>query len=397
MARITVIFDNFGPYHLARLNALHAQCDLTAIELYQTSSEYDWNARGDVSFACRTLAGPAQLGANILPVLRDALDAARPEAVFVPGWSSRAAITALLWAQAARVPAVLMSDSRAEDAPRHWFAEWIKRQIVAGFSGALVAGTAHRDYARELGVPGANIETGYDVVDNAHFVAGAKAAREAESCVRSELGVPAEYFLVSARFIEKKNLSFLIDAYSRYREQCPRTPLDLVILGEGPLRATLEAQRKALGLESFIRLPGFVQYENLPSYYGLASALIMPSITDQWGLVVNEAMASGLPVLVSEGSGAAQDLVTQGKNGYVFNPTRTEELAGLMTVLSEAPASRLAQMGAVSRAIIDGYTPQSFATVATALVARLRTRPARRLAPARRAILAALCTARGRT
>lgn len=397
MARITVIFDNFGPYHLARLTAMHAQCDLTAIELYQTSSEYDWLSRGEVAFACRTLAGSDQTGTDTLPMLRVALDAARPEAIFVPGWSSKAAIAALRWAQAAGVPAVLMSDSRAEDAPRHRLAEWIKRQIVAGFSGALVAGTAHRDYARALGVPVANIETGYDVVDNAHFAAGAEAARAAERRVRTVLGVPAAYFLVSARFIEKKNLCFLLDAYSLYRKQCSRAPLDLVIIGDGPLRTTLEAQRRVLGLEAHVQLPGFIHYDSLPAYYGLATALVMPSITDQWGLVVNEAMASGLPVLVSNGSGAAQDLVAHGTNGYTFNPSRTEELAGQMAALSEAPAARLAQMGAASQAIIEGYTPQSFATAATALVARLRARPARRLAPARRTLLAALGATRGRT
>jgi glycosyltransferase involved in cell wall biosynthesis len=397
MTRITVIFDNFGPYHLARLAALDRECTLTAIELHRTSSEYDWRPRGQVGFACLTLAGPDGADREVLPALRAALDAARPEAVFVPGWSNKAAIAALHWAQAAGVPAVLMSDSRAEDAPRRRLVEWIKRQIVAGFSGALVAGTAHREYARGLGVPVAYIKTGYDVVDNAHFAAGAEAARAAESRVRTMLELPPAYFLVSARFIEKKNLSFLLDGYSLYREQCSRAPRDLVIIGDGPLRATLEAQRRALGLAEHVHFPGFIQYENLPAYYGLATALVMPSTTDQWGLVVNEAMASGLPVLVSNGSGAAQDLVKRGTNGYTFNPSRTEELAEQMTALSEAPAVRIAQMGAASRAIIDGYTPQSFATAATELVARLLSRPAQRLSPARRALLAALGSTRGRT
>ena len=397
MARITVIFDNFGPYHLARLTALHAQCDLTAIELYQTSSEYDWLSRGEVAFACRTLAGPDQAGTETLPMLRVALDDARPEAIFVPGWSSKAAIATLRWAHAAGVPAVLMSDSRAEDAPRHRLAEWIKRQIVAGFSGALVAGTAHRDYARALGVPVANIETGYDVVDNAHFAAGAEAARAAERRVRTGLGVPAAYFLVSARFIEKKNLSFLLDAYSLYREQFSRAPLDLVIIGDGPLRATLEAQRRALGLEAHVQLPGFIHYDSLPAYYGLATALVMPSITDQWGLVVNEAMASGLPVLVSTGSGAAQDLVAQGMNGYTFDPSRTDDLAQQMVALSDASAAQIKEMGEASQAIIEAYTPQRFASAAMSLVTALHARPSQSLSPFHRVLLAALSAIRGRT
>ena len=397
MANITVIFDNFGPYHLARLSALDKECDLTAIELYRTSSEYDWQPREQVGFCCQTLAGPDEADQDVRAALRTALDESHPEAVFVPGWSSGPAITALCWAQAVGVPAILMSDSRAEDASRRRLSEWIKRQIVSGFAGALVAGTDHRKYARALGVPEAYIETGYDVVDNAHFAVGSEAARAAESRVRTMHGLPGAYFLVSARLIEKKNLIFLLDAYSLYRARAPLLPLDLVIIGDGPLRPMLEAHRRRLGLDMNVHMPGFIQYESLPTYYGLATALVMPSITDQWGLVVNEAMASGLPVLVSTGSGAAQDLVDQGKNGYTFDPLSTEQLAQQMIALSSAPAAQIEEMGASSRAIIEAYTPQRFATVATSLVKKVRAGPIRRLSPTRRKLLAALGTTRGRT
>jgi hypothetical protein len=397
MARITLIFDNFGPYHLVRLAALDKECELTAIELHRTSSEYDWLPRGQVGFSCQTLAGSDEAAHDVRQALRTALDESRPDAVFVPGWSSSASITALRWAQAAGVPVILMSDSRAEDAPRNRLSEWIKRQIVTGFAGALVAGTAHRNYARALGVPKAFIETGYDVVDNLHFAAGAEAARAAESRLRADLTLPEAYFLVSARLIEKKNLIFLLDAYRLYRAQAAHEPLDLVIIGNGPLRPALEAHLRQLRLEPHVHLPGFIQYESLPAYYGLATALVMPSITDQWGLVVNEAMASGLPVLVSTGSGAAQDLVAEGVNGYTFDPSRTEELAQQMVALSDASIAQIAEMGAASRGIIEAYTPQRFASAATSLVETLRARPARRLSPFRRALLATLSATRGRT
>ena len=396
MTRITVIFDNFGPYHLARLKALHEKCELTAIELYQTSSEYDWHSRGEVAFPCLTLAEPGQTAADALPALRSALDSARPEAVFVPGWSSKAALAALQWAQTAGVPAIVMSDSRAEDAPRRRFAEWIKRQIVAGFAGALVAGTAHRDYARRLGVPDAFIQTGYDVVDNAHFATGAEHARAADSQMRTMHALPASYFLASARFIEKKNLIFLLEAYSLYRTRVRHAPRDLVLIGDGPLRPRLEARIQKLELRCHVHLPGFIQYADLPAHYGLATALVMPSLTDQWGLVVNEAMASGLPVLVSSRCGAAQDLVRDGENGYTFDPSRTEALAAHMVSVSDASPDRIAAMGAASRDIIAAYTPDSFAAAVTALVAALLAHPVRRLSAPRRAFLSVLSTTRGR-
>lgn len=107
-------------------------------------------------------------------------------------------------------------------------------------------------------------------------------------------------------------------------------------------------------------MPGFKQYSELPAYYGLASVFILPSIKDTWGLVVNEAMAAGLPVLVSNRCGCAPDLVEEGCNGYTFDPYNVDALAGLMRKISADDCDRAA-MGQASRDIIARWTPQTFA------------------------------------
>jgi glycosyltransferase involved in cell wall biosynthesis len=103
-----------------------------------------------------------------------------------------------------------------------------------------------------------------------------------------------------------------------------------VLLGDGELRSSLESQVSRLGLQGSVLLPGFKQYPELPEYYARAGAFIHASTTEQWGLVVNEAMASGLPVLVSNRCGCARDLVQDGVNGFTFDPYNVEQMAELM-------------------------------------------------------------------
>src|ERR1039458_9149694 len=243
------------------------------------------------------------------------------------------------------------------------------------------------------------IFSGYDAIDNKHFADKAGEARGEECGVRSRYALPERYFLASARFVEKKNLARLIQAYARYRTLCedqrpqtagsqdssdtalsssPVVPWSLVLLGDGPLRSALNSQLSTLNLHSHVLLPGFKQYPDLPVYYGLASAFIHASTTEQWGLVVNEAMASGLPVLVSNRCGCATDLVQEGVNGFTFDPYNVEEIASLMLKLSTLtqPGGHplpsdgsgaggeggLAEMGRASRRIISEWGPDRFAS-----------------------------------
>jgi glycosyltransferase involved in cell wall biosynthesis len=278
------------------------------------------------------------------------------------------ALLALQWCLRTKTPAVVMSDSTELDAPRVSWREWVKRRVVGLCSSALVAGSRHRDYLVGLGMSADQISPGYDVVDNAYFAAKAGEFREQRAEVRRQHGLPENYFIASARFIGKKNLPRLIEAYARYRELAadsalrapPSSLWDLVLLGDGPLRSDLCRLISDLRLQSFVTLPGFKQYPALPAYYGCANAFIHASTTDQWGLVVNEAMASGLPVLVSNRCGCAPDLVQEGVNGFIFDPGNVDALAQLMFRIS-AFNFPLSRFGAESGRIITNWGPERFA------------------------------------
>jgi glycosyltransferase involved in cell wall biosynthesis len=109
-------------------------------------------------------------------------------------------------------------------------------------------------------------------------------------------------------------------------------------------------------------MPGFKQYDELPAYYALASAFVLASVVEPWGLVVNEAMASGLPVLVSERCGCAASLVRAGENGYMFDPADTGAIGASMARMAHASDASRQEMGRASATIIEEFGPARFAT-----------------------------------
>ncbi len=162
------------------------------------------------------------------------------------------------------------------------------------------------------------------------------------------------------RYAGKKNLDVLISAYAVYRGQSKTEVLDLVLVGGGVEEERLKDLRSKLGLESCVHMPGFVQYDELPQYYGLAEAFVLPSLSEQWGLVLNEAMAAGLPVLVSNQCGSAGDLVESNQNGFLFDPHERDMIVQVLQRLPESP-EELHRMGCRSKAIIDNWSLKRFA------------------------------------
>ncbi len=364
MIRITVLFNRLGPYHHARLSSLATRCDLSCVEISSVDQTYQWEKIEGASGLKRvTLFADADADLQPRKEMQQrigvALEELQPHVIAIPGWSGRAALAALLWCRLHHVPAIVMSDSQAIDQNRRWWKETIKRCVVEQFSAGLVAGSPHIDYLQKLGMPNRVIFTGYDAVDNQFFRSASDRVRRNATDLRQNFDLPERYFLASNRFIKKKNIPLLLRAYASYRKYSGGTPWSLVLLGDGELQSDIIRMREELGLVNTVIMPGFKQYNELPLYYGLASAFIHASTTEQWGLVVNEAMASSLPVLVSKRCGCATDLVQCGRNGFTFDPYDVEELAGLMMKLSSGECD-LTTMGKISWKIIGGWGTDNF-------------------------------------
>lgn len=357
--------DRLGPYHLARLNAAHQLMEMTAIEFSLLDQTYAWDlCCDDARFSRITLFRDKPIGmqsrSSVVSRVRTVLEVLRPDVVVVSGWDAPAALAALAWCQETNTPTVLMSESQQQDEQRVWWKEAIKGRIVRLHDAGFVGGTQHKAYLKLLGMPEERIFTGCDAVDNAYFTSGAEAARHNPGALRQKYVLPERYFLVSSRFVQKKNLATLLRAYAAYLKNAGNEPWKLVMLGDGPLKEQILNQREELGLSDMVILPGFAQYPDLPVYYGLAGAFVLASTSEQWGLVVNEAMASGLPVIVSTKCGCAADLVINGRNGFTFDPYDVDALSGHLCQVASQSCLR-DEMGAASLEIISECTPDIFA------------------------------------
>lgn len=256
----------------------------------------------------------------------------------------------------------IMWESKFDDRPRSLWREILKWFFLRPYHGVLNSGIRSRAYLAFLGMANRPIATGYDSVS----IERLRALAEAPAAPN---GVPfgQREFLVIARLVAKKNLSLVVAAYDLYRRNNSGNARNLVFLGTGPLEAALKAEVSVRGLEG-VNFAGFVQTDGVAHYLSHALALVLPSIEEQWGLVVNEALALGVPVLCSENVGARDDLVRDSENGYVFTEYNAAHLADLMELLASNEARWRAMAIASSKRADLGDTAR-FAEGVRALIA----------------------------
>jgi 1,2-diacylglycerol 3-alpha-glucosyltransferase len=370
---VAVVFHHIGPYHHARLNAAADGLSVTGIEW--SAKGYDaWGAGATPAWYHKVSLFPEATNhspgsAELRCAFWSVLEQTNPDVVAVNGWNNFGSLVAANCCLRRQIPMVVMSESSRQDEPRTWWKEAIKRRIVGLYSAALVGGQRHVEYLAELGMQRERVFTGYDVVDNHYFRQKAEEVRSQRSEVRQKCAFPENYFLASARFVEKKNLPKLIRAYAEYRRGSEirsqksgvsekEAPWDLVVLGDGPLKADLCRLISDLRLNEHVHLPGFEPYDELPVYYALANAFVHASTTEQWGLVVNEAIASGLPVIVSEPCGCVPELV-QG-NGFTFDPTNEHELTARLLEMASLSDEERKRLGDNSYRIAANFAPERF-------------------------------------
>jgi glycosyltransferase involved in cell wall biosynthesis len=369
---VAVCFTNFGPYHLARLRALARRLalngsSLIAYEVAESEQTYPWrHNRSDQPFEWITLFPERTLetitAADCRRAILAALERDRPDAIGIVGYSRPESMAAARWARRRGRPAILMSESQAIDRPRVWWKELIKKRRLRWFDAALVGGPPHREYLLQLGMPPGRIALGYNAVDNEFFASEARFWREN---ARGRAGLPeSPYFLTVCRFAPEKNLVRLIEAFACYRGQSdPSTAWDLVLCGDGPGATRVEDAIAHSGCQSAIHLPGFLQADALPRWYAFAQAFVLPSLSEPWGLVVNEAAASSLPLLVSDRAGCAPALVPnpRGTTGSRFDPFDIGKMARELAWMAALPLEQRHSMGRRAAEAVSHWGPDRFA------------------------------------
>lgn len=281
-------------------------------------------------------ASPVNRG--IYKRLRTANGAPAFDALWVHGYASLNALQAILAANALGIPVLLRAESWLADRSRSPLKKAIKSFIFNDLNHFIAAtlpiGTVNARYwLHHFGHEMPQFLMPY-AVDNLFFARRAEEAAASEEQLRSELGLEPGHpvILFASKLQQRKHCDHLIEAYDsllRDQDASGYKPY-LVIVGNGEERANLEARCRDLGLAN-VRFAGFQNQSALPRYFQLADVFVLPSRHEPWGLIVNEAMAAGCPVIVSSDVGSGPDLVTDGVEGYIYP---VGDIAALATALS---------------------------------------------------------------
>jgi glycosyltransferase involved in cell wall biosynthesis len=365
--RVLILSEIIAPYRIPVFNALaqREELDLLVVFLSETDTGLrQWRVyKDEIRFQYEVLpswrirAGRHNLLLN--RGLRSCLKKFSPEAIICGGYNYYASWEALSWARRHEADFILWSESNAQDSRKGQpWVESLKKRFIAGCDMFLVPGQVSQEYLQTLGAAPDDIVVAPNAVDNDWFQTQADSVRSNASVFREKLKLPDSYLLFVGRLVREKGTFDLLEAYGKLEESV-RSKVGLVFAGDG--RSKTELQREAQRISpGTIVFAGFTHREDLAALYALAEALILPTHTDPWGLVVNEAMACRLPIVVTHVAGCAADLVKDGWNGFVVPARDTGKLKDAIDSLVENSELRQT-MGIRSSERIQNYSAEACA------------------------------------
>ena len=366
--KVAIVWQRFLPYHVARLVAAkrvleRAGARLVPVEVASQDAAYGFprSSLAALEPVVRVLGETnyhAHGAAEILERVLACLERESPDAVFCPSTAFPEGMAGVRYRCRSGGRVAIMDDTWAITDRRGGLTRAVKRLIHRNVDATFVPAPSHAGYYRSLGFPDERIFFGVDAVDNQYFENQVGPLRERSEQLCASRGLPPRHFLFVGRLLPRKGVETLLRAYAAYRAAAA-APWGLVLVGTG----TDESLVRALAS----RVDGVVfagpRYgADLCENYACAGALVVPSESDPWALVVNEGAASSLPLIVSRGCGAAATLVEEGANGWIFAPGDGLSLAALLERTAGLSHDRRRQMGQRSREIVAGWSTDRFAS-----------------------------------
>ncbi len=241
-----------------------------------------------------------------------------------------------------------------------WYRRWYRKAVLRRVDAIACNGSLSKEYLQNLGFPGDRIVTGSMAADT-NWLGDARrniTPRDRQA-TRARLGCCGIVFLYAGQLVARKGVRQLLDGWRCFNFRYGSTAGSLLIVGDGVERPALEEYIDALKLPNVI-LAGAVDYDQIVTYYNAADVFVIPTLEDNWSLVVPEAMACGLPVASSIYNGCWPELVHPGVNGYLFDPFRPEEIAEKLALFLGDP-DRVRNMGQASQNIGAQFSPTTAA------------------------------------
>lgn len=285
----------------------------------------------------------------------------RPDVINLTGYYDPAQLLLLVWAKVNGIKVVMQNESTAADQQRGGWKEQVKRWVFSRCDGFFCFGSQAANYVIQFGVSPTKILLRKNAVDNNALWSVYERALPRRSQQQQALGLRPNNFVFVGRLVQEKNLPMLLSTFAEARKQSKNgADWGVILLGDGAEKANLIQYVNTLGLDEQVTLLPGRPWFRVPEVLALSNVLVLPSRSEPWGLVVNEAMACGLPVLVSDRCGCAVDLVHNGQNGFVFDPDQPTQLTHHLVQFMDNSVD-VNQMGLAAKQFIAPYAPEAVA------------------------------------
>ncbi len=278
----------------------------------------------------------------------------KPDVINLPGYYEPAMVTVHFIAKAMGIKVILSNDSTEGDNPNKWYTELIKRFIITNADGFFCYGKLSADYMLKLGAKENEILMRRNSVNNDLVRKMAVDYTKSTEFAETKSKLPSYNFIYVGRFLDIKNIPLMIRAFQGLQNAYD---WGLILVGDGPLRNQIRELAKK---DDRITIYPPQAWSGIPQKLALADILILPSYSEPWGLVTNEAMICNMPVIVSEKAGSAADLVKNGINGFTFDAYSENELKARMQFFIDSP-DQIENFGNESAKIINEFSPEKVA------------------------------------
>ncbi len=351
--KIAVVTNIVPPYRAALFNEIGRAAELTVLVSARREKGREWRAPENEArrFRMEVLPGVhwnvRDRTVHVSAGLGGALERIDPDVVVGSSFNPNC-LAALAFARARGKRALLWSEATAYSERVGCLRRRFRKFLVAKADAVIASGADAREYLLGLG---AAPERCFVAVNAAPPPAAQllPAIRERAAGVR--FGLPGFVLLYAGRFVPEKGIAVLLHAYRELRSAVPAT---LVMMGAGPMEREVRQYREKHRLAD-LRVVGFQDEVSKWIYYHAADALVLPAEGEVWGMVINEALIAGLPVLSSRFAGAARDLVSDGVTGFVIDPMTPPHLAATLARMAADPRS-LTGLRANARERVGRYT-----------------------------------------
>lgn len=340
MKKVLLITNLITPYRVPLFNYIYENTDFNfkILALAENEKNREWKIKKNkIRFNYAILKGwhgfisGKDLPIHINPGIFKALYDYKPDVVITSGYEAPAYWLAFLYCKIFKKRYILWNGSTLLSSTQtKGLISGIKRALIRSTDSCIAYGTKAEEYLMFFGAKKDKISIALNTVDMEFFRKHSSEYRGKEAFVKERSELPKLLLLYVGQLIERKGVLQVLKALEIFSDP----GVGLFIVGDGPQKAMLEEYCREKGLNN-VYFEGFKSEEELPKYYALSDVLILPSFREVWGLVINEAMASGLYVLASKYAGANFDLIKKGWNGDVFDPHSVEDICNIVKATKE--------------------------------------------------------------